>query len=82
MEKLKKFNAQKRKKANNEFEKDFYNSFNNAFYGKTIDNVRNRLRLDFFKKGNVKNNNKQQYKLTFNGVHKSYEICDSYTLKK
>ena len=25
---------------------------------------------------------KQQYKLTFYGIHKSYENCDSYTFKQ
>ena len=25
---------------------------------------------------------KQQSKLTFNGIHKSYENCDSYTFKQ
>ena len=41
------FNTQKRNQAVNDFEKIFYNLLNNAFYGKTIENVRNRLKIKF-----------------------------------
>ena len=44
------FNTQKRNKARNDFEKDFYKLPNNAFYGKTMKNVRNRLKVEFIKK--------------------------------
>ena len=42
------FNTQKRNKAKNDFEKDFYKLLKNAFYGKTLENVRNRLKIKFF----------------------------------
>ena len=76
------FNTQKRNKAKNDFQKDFYKLLNNAFYGKTMENVRNRLGLKFFRKDEYKEIIKYQSKLTFSGIHKSYENCDSYVFKK
>ena len=76
------FNTQKRNQAVNDFEKDFYKLLNNAFYGKTMENVRNRLKIKFIKKDDCREIIKQQSKLTFNGIHKSYDSCDSYTFKQ
>ena len=82
LEKYINFNTQKRNKAKNDFEKDFYKLLNNAFYGKTMENIRNRLKIKFIKKDDYREIIKQQTKLTFNGIHKSYENCDSYTFKQ
>ena len=41
-----------------------------------MENVQNRLRLEFIKKDYFKTIIKQQSYLTFNGIHKSYENCD------
>ena len=82
LEKYINFNTQKRNKAKNDFEKDFYKLLNNAFYGKTMENVRNRLKIKFIKKDDYGEIIKHQSKLTFNGIHKSYENCDSYTFKQ
>ena len=77
-----KFNTQKRNQAVNDFEKDFYKLLNNSFDGKTMENVRNRLKIKFIKKDDCREIIKQQSKLTFNGIHKSYENCDSYTFRQ
>ena len=82
LEKYINFNPQKRNQAVIGFEKDFYKLLNNAFYGKTMEIVRNRLRIEFIKKDETDKIIKRQSKLTFNGSHKSYENCDSYTLKQ
>ena len=47
-----------------------------------MENVRNRLKMKPIKKDNYKEIIKQQSKLTFNGIHKSYENCDIYTFKQ
>ena len=82
LEKYINFNTQKRNKAKNNSEKDFYKLLNNAFYGKTMENVRNRLKIKFIKKDDYREIIKQQSNLTFNGIHKSYDNCDSYTFKQ
>ena len=82
LEKYINISTQKRNQAVNDFEKDFYKLLNNAFYGKTMENVRNRLKIKLVKKDDYREIIKQQSKLTFNGIHKSYENCDSYTFKQ
>ena len=82
LEKYINFNTRKRIQAVNDFEKDFYKLLINTFYGKTMENVGNRLKIKFVKKNDYREIIKQQSKLTFNGIHKSYENSDSYTFKQ
>ena len=82
LEKYINFNTQKRNQAVSDFEKDFNKLLNNAFYGKTMENVLDRCITEIIKKDDIDKIIKQQSKLTFNSIHKSYEICDSYTVKK
>ena len=63
------FNTQKRNKAKNEFEKGFYKLLFNAFNGKTMEKVRNRIRVEIIRKDDTDEIIKQQSKLIFNGIH-------------
>ena len=60
LEKYINFNTQKKNQAVNDCEKDFYKLLNKAFYGKTMENVRNRLKIKFFKKDDYREIVKQQ----------------------
>ena len=82
LEKYKSFNTRKRKQAINYFEKHFNTLLNNAFYGKTMENVRNRIRVEVIRKDDTDKFIKQQSKMAFIGVHMSYENSDSYTFKQ
>ena len=82
LEKFISFNTKKRNKAENDFEKDFYELLKKAFYGKTMENVRDRIKVEFIRKDDTDKIIKQQSKLTFNRIHKSYDNYDSYTFKQ
>ena len=50
LEKYIDFITLKRNQAVKDFEKDFYKLLNNAFYGKTMENVRNRCKIEIIKR--------------------------------
>ena len=70
------FKTRKRNKAKKDFEKDFYELLKFAFYGITMENVRNRIKVEFIKRDDNDENIKQQSKLTLNGFHQSHENYD------
>ena len=76
------FHVKKRALATNEFQIKFHKDMPNSFYGKFLENLRNRIKVEFIKKDDNEKIVKQQSKLTFNGIHKSYENYDSYTFKQ
>ena len=76
------FNTQKRNQAVNDFEKNFYTLLNIAFFGKTMQYVCNRIKVEFIKKDDTDKIIKQQSKLTLNGFHESSENYESYAFKQ
>ena len=53
----------------------------NSFYGKCMEDVRKRCKIEFIRKDDNDKIIKQQSKFTFNGIKKSYENYDSYIFK-
>ena len=63
LEKYISFKTQKRNRAINDFEKDFFKLLVNAACGKMMENVRNRLKIEFNKKYDSKRINIQRIKI-------------------
>ena len=58
------YNTEKRKQAKNEFEKSFYKLLNNSVFGKTMENLRNRIEVEI-----VNNNNRLRKLLSKPAFH-------------
>ena len=75
-------NTQKRTKAKTNFEKDLYKIFNNAFFGKTMENVRDRVNLEFIDHSQIQQIIKRQSKLSFKGIVEWYSVFSVYKFDK
>ena len=59
------YNTEQRSKSKTKFEKHFYKLMNNSFYGKKVENIRKRLKLDVIDKSGTHRILNRQSKLSF-----------------
>ena len=82
LEKYLNHNTQKRTKAKTNFEKDLYKLMNNAFFGKTMENVRERVNIQILPHTNIDQIIKRQSKLSFKGIVNHYSEFSVYKFDK
>ena len=82
LEKYINHNTQKRTKAKTNFEKNLYKLMNNAFFGKTLENVRERVNLEIIPQTNIDQIIRRQSKLSFKGISIHYKEFSSYKYDK
>ena len=75
------YNTQKRAQADSDFKKDYHKHLICSFFGKTMEDVRNRIKVEFAKNTDERKILRYQSRLDFDGIHKSYQDYDSYTFK-
>ena len=75
------YNTQKRAQADSDFEKDYHKNLICSFFGKTMESVHDRIKVEFVKNTDEKTILRYQSRLDFNGIHKSYQDYDTYTFK-
>ena len=75
------YNTQKRAQADSDFKKDYNKNLICSFFGKTMEDVRNRIKVEFVKNTDEGKILKYQSRLDFDGIHKSYQDYDTYTFK-
>ena len=82
LEKYINHNTHKRAKAKTNFEKDLYILMNNAFYGKTMENVRERVNIEIIPHTKIDQIIKRQSKLNFKGISIPYNDFSLYKYDK
>ena len=75
-------NTQKRTKAKTNFENDLYKLMNNAFFGKTMEDVRERVNLEIIPLTNFDQIIKRKPKLSFKGIADHYSAYSVYKFDK
>ena len=75
------YNTQKRAQADSDFMRDYHKNLICSFFGKTMEDVRNRIKVELVKNTDERKILKFQSRLDFKGIHKTYQDFDSYTFK-
>ena len=75
------YNTKKRAEADSDFKKDYHKNLICSFFGKTMEDVRNRIKVEFAKNTDERKILRFQSRLDFDGIHKSYRDYDSYTFR-
>ena len=65
------YNTKKRAEADSEFEKYYHKILICSFFGKTMEDVRNRTKVEFAKNTDERKILRFQSRLDFDGIHKS-----------
>ena len=72
------YNSKTPAEATNDFKKDYYKGLSNSFFGEALEDVRNRIRVEFIKSADEEKILKDESRLDFNGINKNYNEYDSY----
>ena len=73
LEKYIEYNTKKRAQADSDFKKDYHKNLICSFFGKTMEDVRNRIKVEFVKNTDERKFLRYQSRLDFDGIHKSYQ---------
>ena len=75
------YNTQKRAQVDSNFMKDYHKNLICSFFGKTMEDVRNRIKVESAKNTDERKILRFQSRLDFDGIHKSYQDYDTYSFK-
>ena len=73
--------TKKRAQADSDFQEDYLKNLICSFFGKTMEDVRSRINVEFVINTDERKILRYQSRLDFDGIHKSYQDYDSYTFK-
>ena len=75
------YNTEKRAQADSDFEKDYHKNLVCSFFGKTMEDVRNRIKVEFIHNSDERKILRYQSRLDFDGIHKNYQDYHSFMFK-